>query len=160
MKKTRLYLDTSVPSFLFADDAPERREITKKFWDLVKLDIFEVVISEILLLEIARAKPPLNFQLEEIIGELSAEIINIKDEIRVLADKYVAEGIIPMKFRDDALHLACATYAGVDAVVSWNFKHFVKLSTIRGVNGVNRILGLKEMEILTPQSWIQEDESE
>ena len=28
MKKLRIYLDTSVISFLFADDAPEKRDIT------------------------------------------------------------------------------------------------------------------------------------
>ena len=48
----------------------------------------------------------------------------------------------------------------VDALVSWNFKHMVKLKTIRGVNGINRMLGFKELEILTPQSWIQEDNNE
>ncbi len=74
-----------------------------------------------------------------------------------LAEKYVQEKIIPQKYFDDALHLACATYANVDSVVSWNFKHFVNLKTIRGVNGVNRIVGLKEIEILTPQSWIEEE---
>jgi hypothetical protein len=36
----------------------------------------------------------------------------------------------------------------------------VKLKTIRGVNGINRMLGFKEIEILTPQSWIQEDNNE
>jgi len=47
-----------------------------------------------------------------------------------------------------------------DALISWNFKHMVKLKTIRGVNGINRMLGFKELEILTPQSLIQEDNNE
>ncbi len=60
----------------------------------------------------------------------------------------------------DALHIALATYNEADALISWNFRHMVKLKTIRGVNGINRMLGLKELEILTPQSWIQEDNNE
>jgi hypothetical protein len=83
-------------------------------------------------------------------------IIEIDEQIRTLAEKYVQEGIIPERYFDDALHLAAATYAEVDSVVSWNFRHMVKLSTIRGVNGVNKMFGLKEIEILSPQSWIED----
>jgi predicted nucleic acid-binding protein len=155
MRKTKLYLDTSVPSFLFAEDSPEKKQTTIKFWELLRLEVYEVVISDILLIEINRAKPPLNNQLVECITQLSLFIVHITEDINSLAEKYVQEKIIPKKYFDDALHLACATYANVDAVVSWNFKHFVNLKTIRGVNGVNRIMGLKEIEILTPQSWIE-----
>ncbi len=45
MKKTKLYLDTSVPSFLFAEDSPERREVTIQFWDILKLGLYDIVIS-------------------------------------------------------------------------------------------------------------------
>ncbi|MEK7196220.1 MAG: hypothetical protein AAB151_01000, partial [Nitrospirota bacterium] len=51
-------------------------------------------------------------------------------------------------------------YNEADPLISWNFKHMVKLKTIRGVNGINRMLGFKELEILTPQSLIQEDNNE
>jgi len=36
MRKLKLYLDTSVWNFFFADDAPEKRDITKEFFDSVK----------------------------------------------------------------------------------------------------------------------------
>lgn len=58
MKKTKLYLDTSVPSFLFADDSPERREVTTQFWDILKLGLYDVIISEVLLTEISRSETP------------------------------------------------------------------------------------------------------
>ena len=31
MRKLRLYLETSIWNFYFADDAPEKRDITKEF---------------------------------------------------------------------------------------------------------------------------------
>lgn len=65
MKKTKLYLDTSVPSFLFADDSPEKREATRLFWDVLKLGIYDVVISDILLTEISRCEKPLAQNLED-----------------------------------------------------------------------------------------------
>jgi hypothetical protein len=36
MKKLQLYLETSVWNFYFADDAPEKREITVSFFERVK----------------------------------------------------------------------------------------------------------------------------
>ena len=160
MKKTKLYLDTSVPSFLFADDSPEKREVTIQFWEILKLGLYEIIISDILLTEISRSETPSSQELENKLAEIVVEIISVNEDIFSLAQKYIEEGIIPQKYQDDALHIALAAYNGADALISWNFKHMVKLKTIRGVNGINRMLGLKELEILTPQSWIQEDNNE
>lgn len=38
-----------------------------------------------------------------------------------------------------------------DVVVSWNFEHLVKLKTRLGVNGLNRMLGYREIEIVSPE---------
>lgn len=160
MKKTKLYLDTSVPSFLFADDSPEKREVTLQFWNILKLGLYNIVISDILLAEISRSETPSSQELEDKLSEIVLEIVSVNEDVFSLAQKYVDEGIIPQTYRDDALHIALATYNEADALISWNFKHMVKLKTIRGVNGINRMLGLKELEILTPQSWIQEDNNE
>lgn len=160
LRKTKLYLDTSVPSFLFADDSPEKREVTIKFWNVLKLGLYDVVISDVLLSEISRSEIPPSQELENKLSEIVLEIVSVNEDVFSLAQKYVDEGIIPQTYRDDALHIALATYNEADALISWNFKHMVKLKTIRGVNGINRMLGLKELEILTPQSWIQEDDNE
>lgn len=160
MKKTKLYLDTSIPSFLFADDSPEKREVTIRFWDILKLGLYDILISDILLTEISRSEIPSPQELEDKLSEIVLEVVSVNGDVFSLAQKYVDEGIIPQTYRDDALHIALATYNEADALISWNFKHMVKLKTIRGVNGINRMLGLKELEILTPQSWIQEDNNE
>ncbi|MBI5187726.1 MAG: PIN domain nuclease [Nitrospirae bacterium] len=160
MKKTKLYLDTSVPSFLFADDSPEKREVTIQFWNILKMGLYDILISDILLTEISRSEIPSHQELEDKLSEIVLEIVSVNEDVFSLAQKYVDEGIIPQTYRDDALHIALATYNEADALISWNFKHMVKLKTIRGVNGINRMLGLKELEILTPQSWIQEDNNE
>lgn len=157
MKKTKLYLDTSVPSFLFADDSQEKQEATIRFWDILRLGIYDVVISDILLLEISKCEAPLGQKLEDKLAEIILEIVSVNEDVFVLARKYVDETIIPQQYQDDAMHIALATYHEADALISWNFKHMVNLKTIRGINGINRMLGFKELEILTPQSWIQEE---
>jgi len=149
-----------VPSFIFADDSPEKREATIQFWDILKLGLYDIVISDILLAEISKCEAPLSQKLEDKLTEIVLEIVSVNEEVFALARKYVDEAIIPQRYQDDALHIALATHNEVDALISWNFRHMVKLKTIRGVNGINRMFGFKEMEILTPQSWIQEDNNE
>ena len=51
----------------------------------------------------------------------------------------------------DALHIAVATVAGVDVLVSWSFKHMVNLSRIQVYNGVNRDMGYAILDIRTPR---------
>jgi predicted nucleic acid-binding protein len=124
------------------------------------MGLYDILISDILLTEIYRSEVPSSQQLEDKLAEIILEIVSVNEDIYSLAQKYIDEGIIPQKYQDDALHIALATYSEADALISWNFKHMVNLKTIRGVNGINRMLGFKELEILTPQSWIQEDNNE
>ena len=51
--RNKIYLDTSVISFLYADDAPEKQEITIDFFDnFIKTGIYQAIISEFVLQEI------------------------------------------------------------------------------------------------------------
>ncbi|NLO18933.1 MAG: type II toxin-antitoxin system VapC family toxin [Ignavibacteria bacterium] len=52
-RKLKIYLDTSVINFLFADDAPEKKEITIDFFENYLSD-YDVYISSIVLAEIDR----------------------------------------------------------------------------------------------------------
>lgn len=57
MRKWRIYLDTSVINFLFADDAQAHRAITVEFFDQ-RLERFEVFISDVVLFEIGKTQDP------------------------------------------------------------------------------------------------------
>lgn len=48
-----------------------------------------------------------------------------------------------------------ATLNNADIVASWNFKHIVNISRIRGYNGVNYKLGHKVLEIRTPREILE-----
>ena len=49
------------------------------------------------------------------------------------------------------LHIAIATVAEVDVLVSWNFRHIVRLDKIRLFNGINLQLGYKPLTIYSPR---------
>ena len=54
MKKLKVYLDTSVVSYLYQEDAFERMQDTLALWELFRQGVYEVYISDIVLREIDR----------------------------------------------------------------------------------------------------------
>jgi hypothetical protein len=92
------------------------------------------------------------------IPEESVQLFPVSDEARELALSYIRHGALSEDMENDALHIALATIAEVDAMVSWNFKHVVNLGKIRVYNGVNLERGYRPIEIRTPKEVIQVEE--
>jgi hypothetical protein len=70
--------------------------------------------------------------------------------VEELTDAYVREGAMGAAMRAEALHIALATVARVEVLVSWNFKHIVSLKRIHAYNAVNLKGGYPLLEIRTP----------
>jgi hypothetical protein len=83
--------------------------------------------------------------------DLDAEILEHSSEAATLGARYQEHGILPETYTADGLHIALATVAEVDLLVSWNFKHIVRFDKIRLFNAVNREAGYKEIEIYSPR---------
>jgi hypothetical protein len=147
----KLYIETTVPNFLFAEDAPEKKAVTEQFykWARISPDTFH--ISELVLYEINRAQMPLRTKLLEAVARLPAEILPITDEMEGLARRYVADGAIPSRFTDDALHVAIAVLNRLDVVVTWNMKHLANVRRIESLNRTNRVMSLSPIRIHTPE---------
>jgi hypothetical protein len=67
-----------------------------------------------------------------------------------LRDAYLEAGVVGPASVRDAEHIAVATIADVDLVVSWNFKHIVHYDKIAGYQGVNLINGYRPIRIYSP----------
>lgn len=48
------------------------------------------------------------------------------------------------------MHVATASVAGAELILSWNFRHIVNFNRIKGFNGVNVMNGYPLMTILCP----------
>ena len=56
-QRLRIYLDTSVPNFLFAEDSPEKMEVTQDlFINFIKPSIYRSFISPVVIAEIEETK--------------------------------------------------------------------------------------------------------
>jgi len=64
--------------------------------------------------------------------------------------KYVKQGIIPVKYRTDGVHIAVASTNYLDMIVSMNFQHIVKRKTKIGTGAINTLYGYPTIEILSP----------
>jgi len=57
LKKLKVYLDTSIINFLFADDAPNFKSITEEFFQkFVALQVYDIFISAVVIDEIDRTE--------------------------------------------------------------------------------------------------------
>ena len=68
-----------------------------------------------------------------------------------LARMYIENGIFPMKYIDDAKHVAIASINEINYLISWNFEHLVKVKTRKLVNFINVINRFREIDIISPQ---------
>ena len=82
------------------------------------------------------------------------EMVDVSHEAEQLAGQYIERGVLNPGMLVDALHIAVATLAGVDVLVSWNFKHIVNVSRIQAFNEVNREMGYRTLEIRTPREMV------
>ena len=153
MKRLKLYLDTTIFNFVFADDAPIERDLTRKFF--AQINQFEVFISDIVIEEIAECPVPKRQKMMDLINKHHIQELSVDESSRQLAIKYIKEGIIPAKYQDDALHIAIASVNEMDVLLSWNFQHIVKLKTKREAVGVNMLMGYGSIEIYTPREVVE-----
>lgn len=155
MTKPTVYLDTSVINFLFADDAPEKKEITVDFFDnFVKLGLYNTCVTEYVIAEINQTNNLAEkARLLNVIETYPIEILSINDvdEISELAQHYLQTGIIPPKKLFDALHIAFCVVSKIDYLASWNFKHLANVNRERRILAKNMELGyLHPIRIITP----------
>ena len=157
MKTPKIYLETTVFNFLFADDAPDKKADTVKLFEEIKEGKYLPYTSAYVLQEINAASAPKKTQMLDLIREHNVNLIATSNEATKLASVYVKEGIIPQKYVTDALHIATATIDGLDFVVSYNFKHIVKRKTILMTGVVNLREGYKQVGIFSPTEVIDND---
>lgn len=158
MKKLKLYLETSIWNFYFADDAPEKKEITLKFFDKIKQGEYEIFISDIVIEELGRAQDNKKQILLGLIEEYKPNKLIINRDIVELAEKYIAEKLLPANKIEDAMHAATATFFEIDALISWNLKHLANLRKMEMINGTNLKEGYcKRLELITPMEVSDEE---
>lgn len=133
-------------------------EATVEMFEEIRNGKYEAYTSLAVIDEINAASEIKRQQLLELIKIFNLNILEVATEATELAFKYVREGIIPEKYKLDALHIAIATVEDMNIILSWNFKHIVKRKTIIMTGFVNSKEGYKSIDIYSPQEVIENDD--
>lgn len=145
-KRIRAYVDTSVFGGVHDE---EFDEASLRFFENVRKGHIILLISQILLDELAPA-PTVVKNLFETLPKEFLERVEVSDEVIDLAESYIATGVLPEAAKGDAFHVAMATIAGADIIISWNFKHIVNFQRIQKFNAVNLANGYCLVDIRSP----------
>jgi predicted nucleic acid-binding protein len=155
VRPLRLYLDTSVYGGCF--DAEFADESTRMF-DLLRAGHVFALVTDVIVRELNDA-PSVVRELFRSLPPDMIEVIDLTPAVLELRDKHLAAGIVAPRSANDATHVAAATVARADAIVSWNFRDIVRLDKVRAFNQVNLLNGYGLLSIVSPRE-VQIDDDE
>ena len=141
MKALRVYVDTSVLGGCFdAEFAVESNALMRKAREGGAI----LVVSDLLVEELANAPAKVR-ALPSTLPPHCIVRVSRSEESRSLHSAYLKARVVGRAQTNDAHHVALATIARVDVIVSWNFKHIVHWDKIRRFNAVNLVQGYSEI---------------
>lgn len=150
MARLRIYVDTSVIGGCFdAEFVTWSNALMRDF----RAKRLVPVLSDVTAAEVAAAPMGVRRLHQELLV-LGGGVLPVTPPVLTLVAAYEARRILPKKFTADMTHIALATIAKVDAIVSWNFRHIVRLEKIRLFNTVNVELGYRALSIRSPREVI------
>jgi hypothetical protein len=147
VKPLRIYIDTSVLGGCF--------DIEFAVWSNALIGDFRAgrlipLLSDVTAAEVDAAPLAVRDLHQEML-RLAGGLLAVTPAVVGLVSGYAAKKILPARMAADMTHIALATLAQADALVSWNFKHIVRLEKIRLFNAVNVELGHRPLSIRSPK---------
>ena len=150
--KPRLYLETTIPSYLVARRSRDLRlaadqETTQQWWEAERQG-FSIFISTTVLKEIQRGDPT---QAAARAAWLAGvPLLDDLPEASELAKRLLRDEIIPAVAADDATHLALAAAHQMDFLLTWNCKHINNHHIRTRIQRACEAVGLACPDICTP----------
>lgn len=156
--KPRVYLETTIPSYLTAWPSPQavmagHQQTTKEWWDTQRED-FELFASQFVIDEASLGDPDAARRRLEALANVP--LLDLSEEVYSLANGLVRRVPLPAKAAADSLHIAIATVNGMDYLLTWNCTHIAN-ATLRGrIEMICRDCGYEPPVICTPEELLKE----
>lgn len=154
-----VYIETSVISYYTGRPSRDvvvagHQQSTMHFWAMLGRELSPFV-SALAMKEAGKGDPELAGSRLDAIQ--SFPVLRTTREAEQLAQALLDAGAIPAEYPEDALHIAVATAAGMDFIVTWNFAHinnpFTKMLIRRTVENA----GYESPEIVSPDAFLGEE---
>lgn len=151
--KVKVYVETTVFSLIVARPSKlplmaERQDQTRDWWN-TDANAFDLYTSDAVRTEAARGDAEMAKNRLELID--SIKLLRETDAMTKLGQGLIRRGILPEKAAVDAIHLAIATMAEIDVLVTWNCVHLANGSVMTHVRRLWEPLGYNVPQVLTPE---------
>ena len=157
MRKQKIYLETTLFNYYFDEDRENHPDAVKLFED-VSAGKYTAFTSLYVVDELEKTQGEKRDKMIALIERYSITALALSAEAERLADIYVEQGIIPLKYRTDGVHIAVAAVNDLDMIISMNFQHIIKRKTKIGTANINALNGYRSVEICTPME-VNENEN-
>ena len=156
MRLPRLYVETTIPSYLTARPSRDtvlagQQEATRRWWE-EKRGNYDLYVSELVLEEAAAGDPAMAAARHAALAGLPQ--LAQTPEVDALATRLLERGIIPPSAAPDAEHIALAAVHAMNFLLTWNCKHIANPLHRRRVEAVCAEAGLVCPIICTPHHLI------
>ncbi len=153
----RVYIETSV--IIYLTSRPSRdlvvaahQELTRQWWE-ERSDKFDLVIAELVLIEAGKGdSDAANARLTVL---KSLPLVPATDAAQNLAEKLLADHLVPEQASADALHIALAATNGVDFLLTWNCKHLANALLRKRITAIIDQEGYECPVICTPDELLE-----
>jgi hypothetical protein len=156
MSRPKLYLETTIPSYLTARRSRDLRlaadqETTEEWWEMKRHD-YELFTSEVVEVEVTAGDAAMagaRLRVLDGITRLSAQT-----EVDELIEHLLGSGIIPSNAAPDAAHIAFSAVHAMDFLLTWNCKHINNPHLVRRIERACAERGLACPVICTPEELL------
>lgn len=154
----KVYLETTVISYYTAEPSRDlviagRQESTREFWKQL-FQTIDPYVSALVIQEARRGDAAYAKKRLEAIHAMP--VLELTPDSQTLAQRLIDNHGIPQEYPEDALHIAIATMNGMDALVTWNFRHLNNPFTRTRVRRIIEQAGYQAPEICSPEEFTGE----
>ena len=153
-----VYIETSIIGYLTA--RPNNNsllmaslEITQEWWN-TRREQFALYISQVVLEEVARGDAEIASKRMDILRDFP--LLEVNQSVQSLATLFLEKTNLPVKASDDALHIAVATFYGLDYLLTWNCKHIANAQIQKKLTQISIEAGYELPTICTPYELMGE----
>lgn len=156
--KEIVYIETTIVSYLTARPSRDgllaaHQQLTREWWEKERLR-YHCLASEEVRVEAARGEAAM---IELRLRWLSqVTILPLTPEMESLAMDFLTTGALPLTMRSDAMHLAAASVARADYLLTWNCRHLANANVLKRLAKEARNRGWELPLVCTPLEFMGE----
>jgi hypothetical protein len=147
-----VYIETTIVSYLVANPSRDpilaaHQQLTRQWWQDQR-SAFHCLVSDEVLKEAARGSAEYARLRRQALQNVPTLPITV--EVENLADAILQSGSLPAATRSDAIHVAAATLARAEFLLTWNCRHLANPHLQKPLRALMTARGLTLPEICTP----------